>query len=152
MLQAKPSADRIPPDSYITRIATPSEDVITVSVMASDKTGVVAGCEVSFDAGGHWHPATRLNPGTVPATFQCSHGLNPWDAMYDDLAAFKARNGGNASVMIRAIDDSCNMEQAHGEKTGKHFDDDHPPGFAMGRAEHVPVMHPTSGTMHSNEL
>ena len=151
---AEASTDRTPPESFIKRIATPSEDIITVTASANDNDGEVAGCEVSFDAGGHWHPGTRVNPGRTPAVFVCSHGLNPWDAIYDDLAAFKARNRGNVTVMIRAIDDSCNMEQAHGERRGTHFDNEVP--FApVKKPEPEPVYHPTTSrhkVHHSSDL
>jgi len=90
MVAATKSTDTTKPTSTVTStahavVASP----YTISGTASDVGGVVAGIEVSTDAGTTWHPAT---------------GTSSWTYSYTPSSP------GSISVKVRATDDSGNMQ------------------------------------------
>jgi hypothetical protein len=90
---ASASTDTIPPASVITAPASNSTLIagksITVTGLASDSGGVVAGVEFSADGGKTWHPAT---------------GRSNWSFVWTPSAV------GSITLLSRAVDDSANIE------------------------------------------
>ncbi|XWK70818.1 Ig-like domain-containing protein [Tunturiibacter gelidiferens] len=90
---ASASTDTIPPASVITAPASNSTLIagksITVTGLASDSGGVVAGVEFSGDGGKTWHPAT---------------GRSNWSFVWTPNAV------GSITLLSRAVDDSANIE------------------------------------------
>ncbi|MGD0632531.1 MAG: N,N-dimethylformamidase beta subunit family domain-containing protein, partial [Terracidiphilus sp.] len=94
LVAATASSDHTPPTSTI---LTPTSGAnvgyaspVVVSGTASDTGGGrVAGVEVSTDGGATWHPAS---------------GLTNWTYSWIPL------QGGPATIQVRAIDDSCNIQ------------------------------------------
>jgi hypothetical protein len=93
LVAADPSTDSTPPESVIT--APQSGDVlepgvpVLVTGVATDVGGVVAAVEVSVDGGLSWHPAA---------------GREDWS--YE----WTPSDGGEVTVLSRAVDDSGNLE------------------------------------------
>lgn len=117
LVPASPSFDVKPPQSHIIvvhdRLDDPEDHTVTVIVTAADDDGVVAGVEFSFDGGKHWHPNDEFVPGHKAGMFTCTFGRNPSAFLYDDPREYKKSNMGTLSVVVRAIDDSGNIEDAH---------------------------------------
>jgi hypothetical protein len=67
---------------------------VTIRGTASDRGGVVAGVEVSVDAGTSWHPAA---------------GKTSWTYNWN------VHGSPSTNIMVRAVDDSGNLEKAHGQ-------------------------------------
>ena len=93
LVPATASTDSTPPTSAITAPAAGTSYVVgtpvTVTGTAVDSGGVVAGVEVSVDGGATWHAAV---------------GTSSWSY------TFTINQVGSVVVMVRAIDDSCNVE------------------------------------------
>jgi hypothetical protein len=98
IVPATASTDSAPPTSVIT-YPTPSTSIntgsaVTVTGNATDAGGGAVGAvEVSGDGGATWHPAT---------------GRSAWSYVWIPSAT------GPTTLMSRAVDDSVNLESAHG--------------------------------------
>jgi Domain of unknown function (DUF4082)/Bacterial Ig domain len=94
---AAKSTDTAPPISTITSPASGATvnggATVTVTGTATDSGGAVGGVEVSGDGGTTWHPAT---------------GRENWSCEWTPRAS------GQTTLLSRAVDDSGNLEQAHG--------------------------------------
>ncbi len=94
---ATASTDITSPITTITYPASGSTfntgSAVTVTGTASDSGGAVAGIEISGDGGTTWHPAT---------------GRTSW------TYTWMPSETGAATLMVRAVDDSGNLEIAHG--------------------------------------
>ncbi len=94
MFPASDSTDTAPPTSTITYPTAGSTvntgSTITVTGVASDSGGVVAGVEFSFDGGSTWHPAT---------------GRANWSYSWTPSAV-----NSSTTLLSRAVDDSANLE------------------------------------------
>jgi hypothetical protein len=93
LIPAVPSTDRTPPTSMLS-ILSPAlvralDDSVTITGIAQDQAGRVAGVEVSTDHGATWHP---------------TEGRERWQFTWKPCCA------GQVTVRSRAVDDSGNME------------------------------------------
>lgn len=97
LVPATASTDTTAPVSHISTPASGTTvntgSAITVSGTASDVGGVVAGVEVSGDGGSTWHPA---------------NGHGSWTYTWNPTVT------GQTTLLSRAVDDSANLEAAHG--------------------------------------
>lgn len=98
IVPATASTDSAPPTSVITYptagMSVNTGSAITVTGNASDAGGgVVGGVEISGDGGATWHPAT---------------GRSTWSYVWTPTTT------GPTTLMSRAVDDSANLESAHG--------------------------------------
>jgi hypothetical protein len=93
LVAAAASTDHTPPISRVDGGAARSlgNGAFEVTGAASDAGGVVAGVEVSVDAGKTWHPAD---------------GTTRWRYRFEAAAA-----PGTAAILSRAVDDSGNLEK-----------------------------------------
>jgi hypothetical protein len=94
LVAAEPSRDKTPPTSRITSPpdgATLRAATVTISGTTADAGGVVAGVEVSLDAGARWHPARGRDRWTYEGR------LSP--------------GGQRLQIRSRAVDDSGNLER-----------------------------------------
>lgn len=92
LVAATASTDTTPPTVTIASTGSASTvgQPVTVSGTATDVGGVVAGVEVSTDAGQTWHPAT---------------GRAAWSYTYTPTTS------GQTPVQVRAVDDSARLSQ-----------------------------------------
>ena len=97
LVAASASTDYAAPVSQITQL-NPASGLVTGTV-TDNGGGVVAGVEISFDDGRTWH-GTTLSQAAATSTW--SH-----------VSAVPA----NVSPLVRAVDDSGNLESAHGPAT-----------------------------------
>jgi hypothetical protein len=97
LLAASASTDHTAPVSQITEL---NHATGVVTGVASDVDGVVAGVEISFDGGQTWHGTTLSLAG--PATSWSHTTVVP----------------ANVNPLVRAVDDSGNLEVAHGPVSG----------------------------------
>ena len=97
LIPASPSTDTTAPVSAIQSPASGSTlntgTSVTVSGTASDAGGMVSGVEVSTDGGTTWHPAI---------------GRTSWSYSWTPSQT------GQETLLARAVDDSGNIESAHG--------------------------------------
>jgi Domain of unknown function (DUF4082)/Bacterial Ig domain/Carboxypeptidase regulatory-like domain len=97
LVPATASTDSAPPASTISYptagMSLNTGNAITVTGTASDSGGAVAGVEISADGGASWHPAT---------------GRSSW------TYSWMPSQLGSTTLMARAVDDSGNLETAHG--------------------------------------
>ncbi len=93
LVPASASTDTTPATSAITSPAAGASIApgthVTIGGTAADSDGVVAGVEVSVDAGATWHPAS---------------GLTSW------TYAWTPARAGQVTILSRAVDDSGNLE------------------------------------------
>jgi hypothetical protein len=98
IVPATASTDTTPPTSTITFPTSGSTintgSSVTVTGMASDSGGVVAGVEFSSDGGTTWHPAT---------------GRGTWSYTWTPSVI-----GSSTTLLSRAVDDSANLETPSG--------------------------------------
>ncbi|MCZ0935756.1 MAG: Ig-like domain-containing protein [Gemmatimonadetes bacterium] len=93
LVPATASTDDVPPTSSFEGPSGPDAEsgLMTISGTASDAAGgVVAAVEVSLDGGMTWRPA---------------RGRTNWSYAWDPDV-----NGGEVSILSRAVDDSGNLE------------------------------------------
>ena len=94
IVPASASSDTVPPTSTITYPTAGSTintgSTVTVTGVANDSGGVVAGVEFSSDGGSTWHPAT---------------GRSSWTYTWTPSAVNSSTN-----LLSRAVDDSANLE------------------------------------------
>eukprot|EP00039_Didymoeca_costata_P012108 m.173198 g.173198 ORF g.173198 m.173198 type:complete len:886 (+) comp15384_c0_seq12:174-2831(+) len=110
LIWTEPSKDKTPPKSIIVHVY---EDQFMVIASAEDKDGVVAGLEVSFNGGQNFHPATKIESDEQEGNASdwiYRWGVTPGDPHYDDVQSYREK----IKVVIRAIDDSGNVEKSHG--------------------------------------
>ena len=88
---AQASTDRTAPLAKITSPldGTVAEGVLRITGVATDVGGVVAGVEISVDAGASWHPAI---------------GTDSWSYQWQTPPEFR-----QATILVRAVDDSNNQ-------------------------------------------
>jgi hypothetical protein len=88
---AQPSTDRTGPLAKITSPldGTVAEGILGITGVATDVGGVVAGVEISVDAGATWHPAI---------------GNDTWSYEWQTPPEFR-----QATILVRAVDDSNNQ-------------------------------------------
>jgi hypothetical protein len=94
LVAATASSDHTPPVSTILTPASGANvsyasPVVVIGTASDTGGGRVAGVEVSTDGGATWHPAS---------------GLTNWSYSWIPL------QGGPATIQVRAIDDSCNVQ------------------------------------------
>lgn len=93
LIQTTPSTDRTPPTSMLSipsaALMRASDGSVTITGVAQDQAGRVAGVEVSTDHGATWHPA---------------EGREHWQFAWTPCCA------GQVTVQSRAVDDSGNVE------------------------------------------
>eukprot|EP00038_Savillea_parva_P004136 m.134462 g.134462 ORF g.134462 m.134462 type:complete len:855 (+) comp11387_c1_seq1:141-2705(+) len=110
-------------------LGSPRDRVDTIDETSGDRhhvdmvetSGTVAGVEVSLDGGQRFHPMTMTTTGAWVYTW----GLGPADIIYDDPRVFKRVNSGVLDVRVRAVDDSLNMETAHGRRSEEDGEQSH---------------------------
>ena len=94
LVSAVASTDRVPPSSMITFPTSGTQlntgNTVTVTGIASDSGGNVAGVEFSPDGGTTWHPAV---------------GRGTWSYSWTPSVT-----GAQTTIMSRAVDDSGNLE------------------------------------------
>lgn len=93
LIEAMPSTDRTPPTSMLstpsTALVRAQDGSVTITGIAQDRAGRVAGVELSTDHGATWHPA---------------EGRERWQFSWKPCCT------GEVPVQSRAIDDSGNVE------------------------------------------